>query len=79
MAVITTEFTQAQVDALTQALSLGVKEVWHNGRKTEYQSTKEMLDLRDRMKLEIATAAASAASTPAPMACMTRPTIFYRN
>jgi hypothetical protein len=71
----TTEFTQAQVDALSKQIALGVREVWHNGKKTQFQTIEEMLELRDRMKLEIA----AAAPTPAPMPSMTRPTVFWRN
>lgn len=73
-----TEFTQAQVDALTRSIALGVKETEHNGKRTEFQSIEQMLDLRDRMKAEIAAAAAAAGSTPAPMPCMTRPTVYLR-
>lgn len=75
----TTEFTQAQVDALTKSIGLGVLEVEHNGKRTKYQSLAEMLDLRDRMKLEIAAAANAAAPIPAPMPSMTRATVFWRN
>lgn len=75
----TTEFTQTQVDALTKSIGLGVLEVEHNGKRTKYQSLAEMLDLRDRMKLEIAAAANAAAPTPPPMPSMTRPTIYLRN
>lgn len=70
----TTEFTQAQVDALSKQIALGVKEVWHNGRKTEFQTAQEMIDLRDRMKKEIA----AASTAPQPIPCMTRRTIFAR-
>lgn len=78
MAAFTTEFTQAQVDVLTRAIGLGVLEVEHNGKRTKYQSLSEMLTLRDRMKSEIA-AAATAASPPASVPCMTRRTIFVRD
>lgn len=72
---LSTEFTQAQVDALTRAIALGVLETEHNGKRTRFQSTAAMLDLRDRMKAEIA---AAAVAPGAPMPCMTRPTIFFR-
>ncbi len=70
-----TTFTQGQLAALTAAIALGVKRTEHNGKVTEFQSTAQMLDLRDRMQAELA-----AASKPAdaPMPCMTRPTIFLR-
>lgn len=46
-------FTQAQLDALTAALGQGVREVSYNGRKVVYGSTAEMLALRDRMMREL--------------------------
>lgn len=48
-----TNFTQAQVDALSAALSQGVREVSYNGRKVVYSSTAEMIALRDRMIREL--------------------------
>lgn len=78
MAAFTTEFTQAHVDALTRAISLGVLETEHNGKRTRFQSLSDMLDLRDRMKLEIA-AADAAANPPERMPSMTRRTIFFRD
>ena len=74
----TTEFTQAQIAQLSQNIALGIKEVWHNGKRTTFQTIGEMVDLRDRMKAEIAAAAADASSTPPPMPSMTRRTIFFR-
>ena len=70
-----TNFTQGQLDALTNAIATGVKRTEHNGKSTEFQSTAEMLELRDRMQAELA---AAAKPSGAPMACMTRPTIFLR-
>lgn len=75
----TTEFTQAQVDALTRSIALGVRKVEHNGKTTEYQSVADMIALRDRMKGEIAAAALAAAPTPGPIPSMTRRTIFVRD
>ena len=46
-------FTQAQLDSLTQAISQGVTEVQHNGKTVRYASIKAMMQLRDRMLLEI--------------------------
>jgi hypothetical protein len=47
-------FTQAQVDALTAAIALGVVEVeYPGGRKVKYASLKDMLALRDRMMNDI--------------------------
>ena len=79
MPAFTTEFTQAQVDTLTTNIALGVREVWHNGKKTEFQTVEEMLDLRDRMKLELAAAASAASQTPPAMPSMTRRTVFFRD
>ena len=74
----TTEFTQAQVAALSAQIALGVREVWHNGKKTQFQTLDEMIALRDRMKGEIAAAESAAAPTPKPVPCMTRRTVFFR-
>ena len=74
----TTEFTQAQVDALTRNIALGVLEVEHNGKRTKFQSTAQMTALRDRMKSELAAAAASAGQMVA-IPCMTRRTAFFRD
>ena len=70
-----TNFTQGQLNALTNAIALGVKRTEHNGKVTEFQTTAQMLDLRDRMIAELARAEAVPG---APMPCMTRPTIFLR-
>ena len=74
----TTEFTQAQVDQLSQNIALGVTKVMHNGKMTEFGTTAALIALRDRMKAEIAAAAASAATTPPPLPSMTRRTVFFR-
>lgn len=47
-------FTQAQIDALTLAISSGVLKVEYAGRLTMYQSTSQMIALRDRMQRELA-------------------------
>ena len=70
-----TTFTQGQLTALTAAIALGVKRTEHNGKVTEFQSTAQMLDLRDRMMTELARAEAAPG---APMPCMTRPTLYLR-
>lgn len=73
----TTEFTQAQVDQITRNIASGVREIEHNGKKTQFQSLEEMITLRDRMKTEIAAAAAASPSSKVPF--MTRRTVFIRN
>ena len=78
MTTFTTEFTQTQVDALTRSIGLGVLETEHNGKRTRFQSLSDMLALRDRMKTEIA-AAAAAANPPQRMPSMTRRTIYLRD
>lgn len=73
----TTEFTQAQVDQITKNIASGVREIEHNGKKTQFQTLEEMIALRDRMKTEIAAAvAATSASSKVPF--MTRRTVFLR-
>lgn len=74
----TTGFTQVQLAQLEAKIALGVLSVDHNGKKTVFQSLTQMLDLRDRIKAELAAAAAAASPTPVRPPCMTRPTIFCR-
>ena len=74
----TTGFTAIQLAQLEANLALGVLSVDHNGKKTTFQSAAQMLALRDRIKIELAQAVASASSPAAPAPCMTRPTIFVR-
>jgi|GEM_PF-725431 predicted metal-dependent RNase len=47
-------FTQAQLDALTNAIAQGVTSVEYNGRKVTYTSIPQMIALRDRMMRELA-------------------------
>ncbi len=77
MAGFTTEFTQADVDAITRSIALGVTEVEHNGKRTRFQSLAAMIELRDRMKSEIAAAAAAAGGSTV-MPSMTRRTVYNR-
>ncbi len=74
----TTGFTAAQLAQLEANLALGVLSVDHNGKKTAFQSITQMLDLRDRIKAELAAAAAALAPPPERAPCMSRPTIFVR-
>ncbi len=69
-----TEFTQAQLDKLTANIALGVMELEHNGKRTKFQSLKDMKALRDQMKTELA----AAAGPPAAMPSMTRRTAYFR-
>ena len=39
-------FTQAQLDQLEQCIATGTKRLEYEGKVTEFQSLKEMLDLR---------------------------------
>lgn len=74
----TTGFTAIQLAQLEANMALGVLAVDHNGKKTTFQSLAQMLALRDRIKAELAAAAAAASPTPVTAPCMTRPTIFCR-
>ena len=74
----TTGFTAVQLAQLEANLALGVLSVDHNGKKTTFQSLEKMMDLRDRIKAELAAAVAAASSTPVRAPCMSRPTIFIR-
>ena len=65
-----------QLSQLEANLALGVLSIDHNGKKTTFQSATDMLDLRDRIKSELA--AAAQGSTPQRGSCMSRPTIFIR-
>lgn len=77
MPLFTTGFTAVQLAQLETNMALGVLSVDHNGKKTTFQSLAAMMELRDRIKAELAQAAA-AASPPARAPYMTRPTIFVR-
>lgn len=46
-------FTQAQLDALTKAISTGVRFVEQGGKRTQFASIDDMLKLRDRMIKEL--------------------------
>jgi hypothetical protein len=46
-------FTTEQLTALETAISSGQLSVRFNGREIRYQSTKEMIWLRDRMRGEL--------------------------
>lgn len=53
MCETTSKFTQAQLDALTEAISQGVRRVKYSDKEVEYASLSEMLKLREQMRAEI--------------------------
>lgn len=54
-------WTQTDLDALSAAITAGVKAVTYaDGRKVEYQTVADMLALRRDMKAEVAAGAAKA-------------------
>lgn len=58
-------WTEADLDALSAAIKTGIKKVtFADGRQTEYQSLKEMTDLRGAMKAELAAAASQISPIP---------------
>ena len=69
---ITTNFTQAQLDALTAAIAQGALTVEYEGRRVTYQSAEAMLRLRDRMLRDMN----AGSGTPRPNA---RPSVFVRD
>lgn len=51
-------WTQADLDAVQAAIRTGIKKVtFADGRSHEYQTTRELLDLRRDMQADIAAAA----------------------
>lgn len=52
-------WTNAQLQALEQAIARGVTRVTYDGKTVEYRSLAEMLDLRDRMRADLGLTAAS--------------------
>jgi hypothetical protein len=57
MATGQSPFSQAQLAALTNAISLGITKVEYNGRTVTYSSLEMMLRLRDRMIRELSSGA----------------------
>lgn len=49
----TSNFTQAQLDALTEAISQGVIRVKYSDKEVEYASLDQMMRLREQMKTEL--------------------------
>jgi hypothetical protein len=58
-------YTLAQYQALTAAIAGGVKEVMIDGRRVVYQTTDEMLRVRDAMRVELEAAGVIAPVVPA--------------
>jgi hypothetical protein len=50
-------YTQAQLDALTQAIAQGVKRVKYTDREVDYPDLEDMLELQAIMQADIAGAA----------------------
>ena len=46
-------FTQAQIDALIEALALGATEVSYDGKTVKYRSQAEMRDLLAQMQASV--------------------------
>lgn len=58
-------WTQADLDALNAAITSGVRRVtFADGRTTEYQTLREMLDLRSTMKGELLASASQVKAIP---------------
>jgi hypothetical protein len=57
-------FTLTQYQALTAALAAGVREAMIDGRKVVYQTTDEMIRLRDLMRQDLEAAGALAPAIP---------------
>ena len=51
-------FTQANLDAIEQAIASGELSVMHNGRRVEYRSMDDLLKARDAIKNALAGQAA---------------------
>lgn len=47
------QFTEAQIDSITQAIAQGATTVEYDGKRVSYASIAEMLKLRDRMIREV--------------------------
>lgn len=46
-------FTQAQYDALTEAIALGAYSIQFNGKMTNFRSLDEMLALQQKMAVQL--------------------------
>lgn len=58
-------YTLAQYQALTAMIAGGVKEAMIDGRRVVYQTTDEMLRVRDAMRVELEASGALAPAIPA--------------
>ena len=68
----TTRFSQGELDALTAAISTGMRRVTVDGKTVEYQDLPQMIQLRDRMVREMQVATDSVRP-------MCRPAVFVRD
>ncbi|HEY4112871.1 MAG TPA: hypothetical protein VGM17_02315 [Rhizomicrobium sp.] len=66
-------FTQAQIDALTNAIASGVTQVDYGDKRVTYGSIPEMLALRDRMIKEVQNQSVTGRKRP-----LYHPTVFLR-
>jgi hypothetical protein len=58
-------WTQTDLDRLSAAITAGVKSVtFADGRRTEYQTLREMIELRSTMKAELAASASQVNPIP---------------
>jgi len=44
------EFTQANLDAINQAIATGARECWYGDKRVAYRSLDEMIRIRDLIK-----------------------------
>ena len=61
MLVFNMAFTQEQLTALETAIAQGAQSVRFNGREIRYQSTADMIRLRDTMRAELGVSAPTTA------------------
>lgn len=50
---MSTRYSQADLDALNQALATGARRVTYNGQTVEYRDLHEMQKVRDEMEREL--------------------------
>lgn len=46
-------YTQADLDALNEAIALGAKSVSYNGQSVHYRTLQEMYSVRDQMERDL--------------------------
>lgn len=50
---MSTRYTQADLDALNDAIATGARRVSYNGQTVEYRSLSEMREVRDEMERQL--------------------------